>query len=107
MVRSFEELIEKNYKKEQSPSAYADMMNITTKHLNRICRTSLNKTATEVITERSILEAKRMLAQSSSTVMQISDELGYDDNSYFSRLFKKHVGQTPTEFRQAIKENNP
>jgi AraC family transcriptional activator of pobA len=74
------------------------MMNISERHLNRICKVCLNKTTSKIIAERIILEAKRMLVFSKNSVSQIAMELGYFENSYFSRLFKKNCGKTPLEF---------
>ncbi|MFV8325137.1 AraC family transcriptional regulator [Flavobacterium sp. ZS1P14] len=98
-IKSFEVLLEKKFKTEKTPSFYASQLHITLKHLNRICNEILKKTTTEVITERIILEAKRMLMDKKMTINEIATELGFDDYSYFTRLFKKHTGMTPTVFR--------
>ena len=98
-IKTFELVLENNFKKEKAPSFYASQLAITLKHLNRICNEMLQKTTTEVITARIILEAKRMLMDKKFTVNEIATELGYDDYSYFTRLFKKHTGMTSTDFR--------
>ncbi|WP_035670012.1 AraC family transcriptional regulator [Flavobacterium sp. 83] len=98
-IKTFELVLENNFKKEKAPSFYAAQLNITLKHLNRICNEILQKTTTEVIIGRIILEAKRMLMDRKFTVNEIATELGYEDYSYFTRLFKKHNGMTPTAFR--------
>lgn len=98
-----EHLIEENFVSTKSPAFYASKMNMTTKHLNRICKSVLNKTATEVITQRVILECKRMLANQELSISQIASELGYFDVSYFSKFFKKNTGFSANEFRKKIK----
>ena len=98
-IKNFEVLLEQNFKIEKAASFYASRLNITLKHLNRICKEILQKTTTEVITDRVILEAKRMLMDKKFTINEIASELGFDDYSYFTRLFKKHTGMTPTNFR--------
>ncbi|MGZ9734298.1 AraC family transcriptional regulator [Flavobacterium sp. GNP002] len=98
-IKNFEVLLGNNFKTEKAPFFYASQLNITLKHLNRICNEMLQKTTTEVITARIILEAKRMLMDKKFTVNEIATELGFDDYSYFTRLFKKHTGMTPTNFR--------
>ncbi|QIH38523.1 helix-turn-helix domain-containing protein [Flavobacterium sp. Sr18] len=98
-IKNFEVLLENNFKIEKAPFFYASQLNITLKHLNRICNEMLQKTTTEVITARIILEAKRMLMDKKFTVNEIATELGFDDYSYFTRLFKKHTGMTSTDFR--------
>jgi AraC family transcriptional activator of pobA len=102
-IKNFEVLLENNFKTEKAPFFYASQLNITLKHLNRICNEMLQKTTTEVITARIILEAKRMLMDKKFTVNEIATELGFDDYSYFTRLFKKHTGMTPTDFRTSKK----
>jgi AraC family transcriptional activator of pobA len=98
-IKNFEVLLGQNFKTEKAPFFYASQLNITLKHLNRICNEMLQKTTTEVITARIILEAKRMLMDKKFTVNEIATELGFDDYSYFTRLFKKNTGMTPTDFR--------
>jgi AraC family transcriptional activator of pobA len=97
-VRELEALVDQHYKSLKSPRDYADLLSMTEKHLNRICKTTLNKTTGELITDRIILEAKRLLVQTNLPVNGVAEALGYFDNSYFSRLFKKQSGETPLSF---------
>lgn len=97
-VQKFEDLIEQYYRELKLPKEYAAKLHISEKHLNRITRTLLNKTSTQLIGERIILEAKRSLFNSKLNITEISDELGFSDTSYFIRFFKKHVGETPLAF---------
>lgn len=101
---AFEELIEKHFKELRSASDYAALLNISEKHLNRITRASFNKTSSQVIADRIILEAKRLLIHTGKQVTQIAYDLGYNDNSYFVRFFKKNAGETPLSFLQRYKE---
>jgi AraC-like DNA-binding protein len=98
-INSFEMLLEQYFRMEKLPSFYAEKLNITLKHLNRICNEILEKTATEVITDRVIIEIKRMLIDKQLSINEIAFILGYEDYSYFSRFFKKQTGMSPTEFR--------
>ena len=97
-LRHFEDLIEDNFRSKKFVKEYALKLNITEKHLNRVAKSCIGKTSTQLINERIILEAKRMLLYSKLNVTQIGEELGYFDNSYFVRLFKKNVGMTPFAF---------
>ena len=97
-LRQFEDLIEENFKSEKFVKDYASKLNITEKHLNRVTKSCIGKTSTQLISERILLEAKRMLFYSKLNVTQIGEALGYYDNSYFVRFFKKHVGMTPLVF---------
>lgn len=98
-LRQFREEIEKHYKNHKTASDYAQVLNLSDKHLNRICRSCVNKTSTELISERLIEEAKRLLLSSNRTISQIADDLGYKDKSYFSRNFRKSVGMSPHNFQ--------
>ena len=102
-IDAFEQLLEHNFKAEKAPSFYAEKLNITLKHLNRICNEILQKTATEVIMDRVILEIKRMLIDKQLAVNEVAYKVGYEDYSYFSRVFKKQTGFSPTEFRNAVR----
>jgi AraC family transcriptional activator of pobA len=99
-INTFERLLEQHFKEEKLPSFYADKLNITLKHLNRICNEILKKTATDVIMDRVILEIKRMLTDKQLAVNEVASAVGYDDYSYFSRVFKKQTGVSPTAFRE-------
>lgn len=101
--QQFESLLEKNYMQEKSPSKYAAMMNITAKHLNRITKNVINKTASEVIADRIILEAKRRVLHTKNNFSEVAFSLGYEDYAYFSKLFKKYSGLTPTGFLKIYK----
>jgi AraC family transcriptional activator of pobA len=98
--RRFESLIDKHFKKIKSAGEYADLLHLSEKHLNRICKETINKTATEMIIERTMVEAKRILVFTKASVSQVSENVGYADMHYFSRLFKKKCGLTPLEFRK-------
>lgn len=98
-ISAFEILLEEHFKTQKLPSFYAEQLHITLKHLNRICNEILQKTATEVIMDRVILEIKRMLTDKQLAVNEIAYKVGYEDYSYFSRVFKKQTGMSPTEFR--------
>ena len=74
------------------------MMNITPKHLNRITQNIIGKTTSEVILDRILLEAKRVILHTGKSFSEIAIGLGYEDYAYFSRLFKQKTGLTPSQF---------
>ncbi|MFD2244722.1 helix-turn-helix domain-containing protein [Pontibacter ruber] len=98
-LQLLENLIDRYYKEHKPVSFYAEELNLTAKQLNEISKRSTGKTPTELIQERLVLEAQRLLVHSDLTVSQVAMELGYFDNAYFFRFFKKHVGKTPEQFR--------
>lgn len=96
----FEHMIEENFHTQRLPSYYASKLNITEKHLNRICRECVDKTSTWLIADRVLLEAKRLLIQTKQNITETGDALGFKDTSYFVRFFKKHSGETPLSFQK-------
>jgi len=96
----FLELVNTHLATHKQVSQYAAMMNLTPYQLNAISKTSLGKTCSQVITEHIILESKRYLLATTNQVNQIAWQLGYEDVSYFIRLFKKQTGYSPEQFRQ-------
>lgn len=99
----FEELIEKEFIIEKSPSVYAQKLNMSSKHLNRITQAVAGKTATDVILDRVLLEAKKELILQKHNFNEIAYSLGYDDYAYFSRLFKNKTAETPSSFLSRYK----
>ncbi len=97
---NFEKLVDSLFKENKSASKYADLLNITQKHLNRIVQTVTQKTTTQIITDRVILEAKRELLYTNLSLKEIALKLGYTDYTYFSRLFKKHSGIKASDFKK-------
>lgn len=102
VLRNFQQLINKHFRSIKLPKEYAELLYITPNHLNALCQDLLGKTAGELIRDRILLEAKRMLTNAGMTVTQIARELNFEDNSYFSRFFKKYEGMTPDEFRKNL-----
>jgi AraC-like DNA-binding protein len=80
---------------------YADQLNTSPQNLNAACRKAANQSATEVLSEFVLSEAKRLLLYTEKTVSEISFALEFADSSYFVKYFKRLTGQTPLEFKQA------
>ncbi len=96
---AFQELIDAKFMYLKTPSEYAALLNITPNYLNAVCRKKSGKAAGELIRQRIMLEAKRLLAHTDLTVSEIAFKLNFKDNSYFGKVFKKAVKLTPEEFR--------
>jgi AraC-like DNA-binding protein len=94
--------IEENYKTLHQPGEYEKLLHVSAAVLNKASKTYFRKTLTALIAERLIIEAKRQLYLTSKPVKEIAFELGYMDEFYFSRFFKKHVGVSPQTFRDKV-----
>ncbi|MFA6273890.1 MAG: helix-turn-helix domain-containing protein [Candidatus Paceibacterota bacterium] len=102
VLQNLKNYIELHFKTKHSASDYADLLNITPKALAKIAKTYFNKTLTDLIAERIIIEAKRELYLTSKTVKEIAYELGYDDEHYFSRFFKNNADVSPQMYRETV-----
>lgn len=99
-IYQYKKLIEAHFSKRKLPSFYADKLNITTNHLNKLCKEETGKTAGDIIRKHILLESQRQLRFTTLSINEIADELGFDNPSYFITFFKKQVGITPEIFRK-------
>ena len=99
ITKSFKLRLERDFTKIKSPAAYAEYLNISTPYLNECVKNVTGHPVSYHIQQRVILEAKRLLYHSNKSIKEIAGELGYDDYSYFTRLFVKVTGMTPVTFR--------
>jgi AraC family transcriptional regulator, transcriptional activator of pobA len=102
VLQNLKDAIEDNFKTKHAPSEYADMLNISPKALAKITRNHFNKTLTNMIAERIIIEAKRELYLTSKPVKSIAYELGFNDEFYFSRFFKNNADVSPQLYRETV-----
>jgi len=101
-LRSFEKLIGEHYLHHRLPKHYASLLCVTPNHLNAICKEFLGSSAGDMIRNRIVLEAKRMLVNLDLTVTEIAYSLNFEDNSYFCKFFKKQAGVSPDVFRKGL-----
>lgn len=106
VLKSLKQNIEKHYRQKHSASDYADLLAITPKALAKLTKQHFNKTITDLISERIMVEAKRELFLTNKPVKEIAYELGYNDEYYFSRFFKKNADVSPQLYRETAGQNN-
>lgn len=99
ILTRYKELVEKNFRAEKSMDFYAGKIGVSTQRLNQACKARSGKTSSELLYERTIIEAKRCLMYMEMTVAEIGYDLGFDDPAYFSRFFSQRVGQPPGAYR--------
>lgn len=98
----FEEMIERDFRKRRPLTDYARALAISPTHLNRISHQATGQAASQLINERMLREARRMLIYTNLTAAQIAYDLGFTDPAHFSRVFAKGTGVPPKLFRQKV-----
>ena len=102
-VERFRALVDAQFRERRPIEGYAADLGVTAGQLSRVCREMLGVSALDVLNARIVHEAERELVYSILSVKQIAAVLGFADEAYFGRFFKKHTGRTPSEFRSAAR----
>lgn len=102
VVFKFRKAVDQHFMGLKTVEEYADLLQISPGHLNKICKQFLNKNASSVIKERMMLEAKRLILYSGKTITEIAYELNFEDSSNFSRFFSSLQQESPVEFRDRL-----
>ena len=100
IASKFKQLVEKNFMTMRKVSTFADTLYISPSYLNDTVREITGQSASTIIHQRIILEAKAMLVQTELTINEVAQHLQYGDTSYFCRFFRTHTGVSPQAFRE-------
>lgn len=100
----FRQALERDYRRIHNVKGYAAELGVSTKYLTAIVGECTHRTPLQMINDRLLLEAKRLLRYSNMMVKEIAFDLGYEDPSYFVKQFKRQTGQLPTDFREMVSE---
>lgn len=103
-LHNFLRILEENYQRPVGVEFYAEKLFMSARNLNLICKNILQQTVTEIIETRKLTEAKNQLIHTEKNISEIGFELGYNEKAYFTNVFKKRTGQTPSEFREEMKK---
>lgn len=104
IAHQFKKMLALNFKTIKSPTQYAQNLNYSLSHLNESVKTTTGFPVSYWIHQQIVLEAKRMLYHTDMDVKEIAFSLGYEDHTYFSRLFSKQTGISPNAFRRKFRE---
>jgi AraC family transcriptional activator of pobA len=104
LLKQFQTKIDKSFRELHEVSDYANLLHISAGHLSETIKKQSGKPAIKHIHERLILESRRLLFHTSSSLKEIAFDLGFSEASYFNRFFKRETGMTPAEYRMQIRE---
>lgn len=94
------ELVNRDYRRERSLEAYADRLGISAPYLNQLCKELTGRNALQILHERILLEAQRLLTYTALRINEVADQLGFSDPAYFTRFFRRLSGVSPRQYRQ-------
>lgn len=100
LLRRYKQLLSQHFLAWRSVADYADALAVTPNHLNRVVRTTTGHTASEMLQQMVLLEAKAQLRHTPKTVAEIAHQLRFTDPSHFGKFIKKATGLTPQDYRQ-------
>jgi AraC family transcriptional activator of pobA len=104
ITKQFRSLLLQSFRVMKSPSLYAESLNISPSYLNEVVKKTTGFSASYWINQEIVLEAKRVLFHTDCSVKEVAEQLGYEDYSYFTRVFTKIAGMSPIAFRQKYRK---
>jgi AraC-like DNA-binding protein len=107
LVHELSRLVDAYFIKEHNVNFYTSAFNISEKHLNDICNKHFNCGLKKILKDRLMQEARKLILSSELSVSEISYKLNFEDNSYFTKVFKQETGITPKKFRELHKKLVP
>lgn len=105
IASKFKILLNKNFINHKNVDYYASEIGVSSNYLNRCVKNHYNKNCKQIIQEFTILQGQLLMFNGSNDIGEICYNIGYNDPSYFSRLFKKVTGMTPRKYRQIIAQD--
>jgi AraC family transcriptional regulator, transcriptional activator of pobA len=101
LVQKYTALLERDFRSGMGIADYAAALNVTPTHLSRVCREANGHSASALLHDRVLFEARKLLAETKMPVSDVSRTLGFTSPAYFTRAFQNRIGKTPTAFRKS------
>lgn len=99
----FTELVNKHFITQHEISFYEKELGLKPKYLSKLAKKNNLQPPCQVLLEKQITHGKQLLKQTDKTVKEIAFEMNFEDHFYFSKVFKRKTGQTPTEYKSSLK----
>lgn len=103
LIRKFNVLVDVHFREKKTVQAYADLLFKSPKTLSNMFKMYGHRTPLQIIQERTLLEARRLLTYTDKSNKEIALEIGFEEPSAFGKFFKKHMEITPVQYKEAIK----
>jgi len=100
LAARYASLLERDFRSNRAVADYAEALGVTPTHLTRVCRTACGKGAHQLLEDRLLFEARRLLTETRLPVKDVAEMLGFNSAGYFTRAFQKTAGVTPSAFRK-------
>jgi AraC family transcriptional activator of pobA len=101
LARAYADILEKEFRSGKGVGEFARDLGVTATHLTRVCNKTCGRSASDLLHDRLIFEARRMLTETRTPIQQVAETLGFTSPAYFTRAFLHRTGKTPSAFRKA------
>ncbi|PIE15504.1 MAG: AraC family transcriptional regulator [Rhodobacterales bacterium] len=101
LASRFTEMLEDQFQSGMNVRQYAEALGVTPTHLSRVCNRACGRSASRLLHDRLIFEARRLLRETDTPIRQVATDLGFRSPAYFTRAFQQYTGQTPSDFRRS------
>lgn len=101
LARAYADVLERGFRSGKGVQDFARELGVTPTHLTRVCNKTCGRSASDLLHDRLIFEARKMLAETRMPVAKVAESLGFTSAAYFTRAFQHRTGKTPTGFRKA------
>jgi len=100
LAARYTDLLEKEFRSGKGVADYAAELGVTPTHLTRVCNQTCGRSASDLLHDRVIYEARKLLSETKLPIVRISEALGFTSAAYFTRAFQHRTGKTPSAFRR-------